>query len=158
MKTIASQTVCTFNLFFLFLLPGHAFASESTLEDYFVSKPLVLEVRYCECEATQVISPTSDLLPSFLKESSLIRAGVSVEDKGFVSSNQLSLGYEFRPVTDSPGKYHFNYVGSYSTNTGQGRLLLVESQWVNLFGSHHEDETGSQHSNVAVRLAKPSGS
>lgn len=39
-----------------------------------------------------------------------------------------------------------------------GELLLVQGKWVNLFGSQHETQTGSQHSSVAVRLAKPGGS
>jgi SAM-dependent methyltransferase len=126
------------------------------------SKPLVLEVRYCECQATKTDSVPSDLLPSFLKESSLLKVSVSSEEKGFVSSSELSIGFALKPVAGSPDQFQLNYAGNYTTNignkAGSGKLLLVQGQWVNLFGSRHDNETGPQHSNVAVRLAKPGGS
>ena len=59
-------------------------------------------------------------------------------------------------------QFRFNYAGKYTTSNGNsagdGELMLVQGQWVNLFGSQHENEAGSQHSSVAVRLANPSGS
>ncbi|MGO1502917.1 MAG: hypothetical protein ACTHWH_16725 [Marinobacter sp.] len=122
----------------------------------------MLEIRYCECQATQTDSAPSELLPSFLKKSNPLKVGVSSEDKGFASSNELAIGYELKPVAGSPDQFQFNYAGNYTTSngnsTGNGELLLVQGQWVNLFGSRHENETGSQPSNVAVRLAKPGGS
>ena len=162
MQRIASQIILRVNLLFLSLLPSFALAGNSAPEDYLASKLLVLEVRYCECQATKTDSVPSDLLPSFLKESRLLKIGVSSEDKGFASSNELSIGYELKPVADSPDQFQFNYAGNYTTsngnNTGKGELLLVQGQWVNLFGSRHEYEAGSQHGNVAVRLATPGGS
>lgn len=162
MQRIAVQTVWCVNLFFLSLLPSLAFADNSAPEDYLASKPLMLEVRYCECQATKTDSLPSDLLPSFLKESSVLKVSVLGEDKGFASSGELSIGYELKPVARSSGQFQFNYAGSYTTNSGDsasnGELLLVQGQWVSLFGSRHENETGSQHNNVAVRLAKPGGS
>lgn len=161
MQRIASQIILRVNLLFLSLLPSFALAGNSAPEDYLASSPLVLEVRYCECKATKADSALSDLLPSFLKESSLLKIGVSSEDKGFASSNGLSIGYELKPVAGSPDQFQFNYAGHYTTSngnsSGNGELLLVQGQWVNLFGSRHENEAGLQHSNVAVRLVKPGG-
>jgi hypothetical protein len=162
MQRIASQIILRVNLLFLSLLPSFALAVNSAPEDYLASKPLVLEIRYCECRATKTDNVPSDLLPSFLKKSSLLKVSVSSEDKGFASSSELTIGYELKPVAGSPDQFQFNYAGNYTTNNGNsagnGELLLVQGQWVNLFGSQHESETGSQHCNVAVRLAKPGGS
>ncbi|GGE63126.1 hypothetical protein GCM10011533_14420 [Streptosporangium jomthongense] len=162
MQRIASQTIWRVNLLFLSLLPSFVLAGNSAPEDYLAGKPLVLEVRYCECQATKTDSELSDLLPSFLKDSSLLKVSVSSEEKGFASSNELSIGYELKPVTGSPKQFQFNYAGNYTTSNGSsagnGELLLIQGQWVNLFGSLHESKTGSQHSNVAVRLSKPGGS
>ncbi|WP_323750983.1 hypothetical protein [Marinobacter sp.] len=162
MQRIASQIVWQSILLFLILLPGFALAENSAPEDYLSSKSLVLEVRYCECQATKADSAPSDLLPSFLKESSLLKVGVSSVDKGFVSSHELSIGYELKPVSGSSDQSQFSYSGNYTTSygssAGNGGLLLVQGQWLILFGSQHENEAGSQDSNVAVRLVKPGGS
>lgn len=164
MQRIVLHTIWRVNLFFLFLFlfPNLAIADNSTPEDYLASKPLALEVRYCECQATKTDSAPSGLLPSFLKESSVLKVSVLGEDKGFASSSQFSIGYELKPVAGSPSQFRFNYAGNYTTSygnsSGNGELLLVEGQWVNLFGSRHDNEIGAQHSNVAVRLAKPGGS
>jgi len=162
MQRIASQTIWQVNLLFLALLPSFVLAGISLPEDYLAGKSLVLEIRYCECQAAKTDSELSDLLPGFLEESSLIRVSVSSDEKGFASSNELSIGYELKPVAGSPKQFQFNYAGNYTTShgysAGSGELLLIQGQWVNLFGSRHENETGSQHINVAVRLAKPGGS
>ena len=159
MQRIASQIILRVNLLFLSLLPSFALAGNPAPEDYLASSPLVLEVRYCECKATKTESALSDLLPSFLKKSNLLKVGVSIKDKGFASSNELSIGYELKPVAGSPDQFQFSYAGNYTasngSSAGNGELLLVQGQWVNLFGSQHENEAGSQHSNVAVRLVKP---
>ncbi|APC10892.1 hypothetical protein QUS15_17920 [Escherichia coli] len=168
MQRIATQITLRVNLLFLSLIPSIALADNSAPEDYLANKTLVLEVRYCECQATQSDSLPSDLLPSFLEESRLLRVSVSSKDKGFASSSELSIGYELKPIMGSSGQFQFNYAGNYTTSNGSngsngssvgnGELVLVQGQWVNLFGSQHENETGSQHSNVAVRLANPGGS
>ncbi|WP_144777836.1 hypothetical protein [Marinobacter maritimus] len=150
------------SLFVLSTLPGFVLAGPPTADDYLASKPLLLEVRYCECQATKPDSPPSDLLPDFLKNSNLLQASVSGKDEGFLSSQEFSMGYELRPVEDSPGTFNFNYAGEYvassGDNSGYGNLALKEGQWVTLFGSHHENETGSQHTGVAARLVKMGGS
>lgn len=162
MQRIASHSLWRVNLFFLSLLSSFVLADSPAPEDYLASNPLVLEVRYCECKATNSDNAPSDLLPGFLRESSLLRVSVSSEDNGFASSNELSIGYELKPVAGSPDQFRFNYAGNYTTNNGNsagnGELLLVQGQWVNLFGSRHENKAGSQQSNVAVRLAKSGGS
>ena len=159
MQRIASQIT----LLFLSLIPSIGLSENSAPEDYLANKPLVLEVRYCECLATKTDGAPSDLLPSFLRESSLLKVSVSSKDNGFASSSELAIGYELKPVAGSPDQFQFNYAGNHTTSNGNsagnGELLLVQGQWVNLFGSQHETQTGgSQHSNVAVRLAKPGGS
>jgi hypothetical protein len=162
MQRIALQTLWRVNLLFLSLLPGFALAGNSAPDDYVTGKSLMLEVRYCECQATKVDSAPSDLLPSFLEDSSLLKVSVSRQGKGFASSSELSIGYGLEPVSGSPDQFQFNYAGSYTTSNGSsasnGQLLLVQGQWVNLFGSRHDNGTGVKHSNVAVRLAEPGGS
>ncbi|MBU2952748.1 hypothetical protein [Marinobacter sp. F3R08] len=161
MQRIASRTIWRVNLLFLSFLPSFALAENSIPEDYLASKPLVLEIRYCECQATKIGSEPFDLLPKFLNESSLLNVSVSNEEMGFASANELSMGYELKPVAGSPDQFLFEYAGNYTAGNGNsygnGELLLIKGQWVNIFGSQHESETGPQHSNVAVRLAKPGG-
>lgn len=144
MQRIASQITLWVNLLFLSLIPSIALAENSAPEDYLTNKPLVLEVRYCERLTTKTDGAPSDLLPSFLRESSLLKVSVSSKDSGFASSSELSIGYELKPVAGSPDQFQFNYAGNHTTtkenSAGNGELLLVQGQWVNLFGSQHETE------------------
>lgn len=162
MQRIASQIIWPINLLFLSFLPSFALAGNSAPDDYVTPESLVLEVRYCECQATKSDSLPSDLLPRFLEDSNLLKVSVSSEDESFASSGDLSLGYELTPIAGSPDQFQFNYAGSYTTSNGNsagnGELMLVQEQWVILFGSRQDNETGSQYSNVAVRLVKPGGS
>lgn len=151
-----SKHILPLGLLFLLLLSGPVLADQHTPEDYIVSKPLVLEIRYCECPVSAEDSGPSDLLHSFLDESKSLKVGVSGEDAGALISDEVSLGYKLEPVQGSPGSFKFEYVGSYLTsdgsNTGQGSVLLVEGQWVHVVGSHYENESRSHHANVALRL------
>lgn len=146
----------------LFVVPGVALADQPNSDAFKTSKPLLLEIRYCGCAATDTGSSPSKLLPSFLQESRILKVGVSAEDKGFVSSHELSMGYELRPAKDSPGKFWFSYAGVHKenggTNTGNAQLVLVEGQWVNIFDSSHQSENSSQYTDVAVRLVKSGSS
>ncbi|MEX0604020.1 MAG: hypothetical protein WD623_12105 [Marinobacter sp.] len=148
MQRIASRIIWPVNLLFLSFLPTFAFAGNSAPEDYATGKQLMLEVRYCECQATKIDSVSSDLLPSFLEDSDLLKVSVSRQDKGFASSSELSIGYEVKTIAGPSDQFQFNYAGSYTTSngnsTGNGELLLVQGQWVTLFGSRHDSQTGSQ--------------
>ncbi|MEH6560504.1 MAG: hypothetical protein V7713_03675 [Marinobacter sp.] len=150
------------SLFVLSTLPGFVLAGQPTADDYLASKSLLLEVRYCECQATRPDSPPSDLLSDFLESSNMLQASISGKDKGFLSSQEFSMGYELRPAEGSPGTFNFNYAGEYLASSGDssgyGNLVLKAGQWTSLFGSHHENETDSQHTDVAVRLVKMGGS
>lgn len=132
MQRIASQIIWRVNLLFLSLLPGFALAGNSAPDDYVATESLMLEVRYCECQATKSDTLPSDLLPSFLEDSDLLKVSVSSEDKGFASSGDLSVGYDLRPVAGSPDQYQLNYAGSYKTSSGNkagnGELMLVQEQ------------------------------
>lgn len=162
MQRIASQIIRWVNLPFLSLLPCFALAGNSAPEDYVPNESLMLEVRYCECQAAKSDSLPSDLLPGFLADSGLLKVSVSSDGKGFLSSGDLSVGYELRPVAGSPEQFQLNYAGSYTTSDGKraanGQLMLVQEQWVILFGSRHDKDTESRYSNVAVRLVKSAGS
>ncbi len=142
-------------------LPSLALAGQPTPSDYIDSKPLLMEVRYCECRATKPDSSPSDLLPEFRDKSKVLKVGVTAEDKGFASSGEFSIGYEVSPVDDSSGPFRFTYLGKYETSdgsiAGQGALILEEGQWLSLFGSDHQTESESQHIGVAVRLVEASG-
>lgn len=158
-----SHTIRICSLFALTTsLPGLSLADKPALEDYIASKPLLLEVRYCQCQATNPESSPSELLPGFLDDSEILQVGVATEDKGFVSSQEFSIGYEVRPVDDSLGPFRFTYLGEYKTsggsNVGQGTLILEEGEWASLFGSGHQTESGTQHIEVTVRLITAEGS
>lgn len=137
-------------------LPGLSLAQKPAPQDYIANKPLLLEVRYCQCQATNPENASSGLLPGFLEESEMLRVGVDAEDKGFVSSQAFSIGYEVSSVDDSLGPFRFTYLGEYKTgdgsNAGQGTLILEEGEWVSLFGTDLQTESGKQHTDVTVRL------
>lgn len=61
MQRIASQIT----LLFLYLSPSIALAENLAPEDFLANKPLVLEVRYCECVATKTDGAPSYPSPSF---------------------------------------------------------------------------------------------
>ena len=149
-------------LLHLAAIPCAALAGQPIPSDYTTSKPLLLEIRYCACAATEIGTSPSKLLPNFMKRSSILKVGASVEDKGFLSFQELSMGYELKPVEDSPGKFWFSYAGVHKenggTNTGNAKVMLAEGRWVNLFGSIHESENSSQATDVAVRIVKSGGS
>ncbi|MCL7944775.1 hypothetical protein [Marinobacter sp. ATCH36] len=162
MPWMTPKTISQLILSALFVFSGLTLAGKADPDDYIGSKQLVLEVRYCECEAASLDGSPSDLLTAFLEESSILKVAVSPEDKGFVSTHEISVGYEFNRVKDSSGKFEFSYAGTYTTrngnSSGQGQLLLEKGQWVNLFGYRHESENESLHTDVAVRLVKSGGS
>lgn len=151
-----SRAIRVFIPLALCALPGLSLADKPAPEDYIQEKPLLLEIRYCECQATNPESSPSELLPGFLDDSKVLKVGVSAEDKGFVASREFSLGYDINMVDDPSGQLQFNYIGTYKTsngnNTGQGTLVLEQGEWSNLFGSHQQQATGSQHMDVMVRL------
>ena len=92
MPRMTSQTIWRFGLSLLFVFPGFVLADQAGSEDYLGSKQLLLEVRYCECDATKSNSRPSDLLLGFLEGSSILGVAVSAEDKGFISSDGFQLG------------------------------------------------------------------
>lgn len=157
-----SLTIRVFIPLALCALPGLSLADRPAPEDYIAEKPLLLEIRYCECQATNPESSPSKLLPGFLDESKVLKVGVSAEDKGFVASREFSLGYDINMVDDPSGQLQFNYIGTYATsqgkNTGQATLVLEQGEWSNLFGSHHQQGTESQPMSVMVRLVPADGS
>lgn len=127
-------------------------------EAYLSAKPILLEVRYCECAAIDLNSLSSALLPDFLDTSKLLEVGVGEEDKGFVSSEGFSMGYAIERIEGPPARFLFNYSAEYTintdTNSGHGELLVNEGQWVYLFGSNHTTNSGSESTGVAVRVTK----
>jgi len=159
---LMSKLLLPFFLTGLSVLPDLALAGNPAPEAYLGSKHLVLEIRYCECEAVKPNGHPSVLLSDFLQESSVVKMAVSAEDNGFVASDYVTMGYEFSPIKDSSDTVSFNYTGTHTTSSGKssgsGQLLLEKGKWVHLFGSHHESTSGALHSNVAVRLVEFDGS
>jgi|SRR5690554_1290720 len=142
----------------LLALPGFTTAGETVPVDYLGDNQLVLEIRYCECEAIKPDGHPSDLLPDFLKDSKVLKVAVSAGEHGFVASEEVSIGYRFNLVTNSSEEFEFRYAGTYATasgnSSGHGRFVFKKGQWANLFGALHESETESLHTNVAVRLVE----
>ncbi|MFO7787416.1 MAG: hypothetical protein R6W87_06510 [Halospina sp.] len=152
------QSIRLSALLLLILFPGFVLADQSPRGKDLASKPMLLEVRYCECEATRPDRSPSELLPGFLKASNSLEVGVGVEDEGFVASDVFSLGYRVSPIEDEPGTFKLTWASSYSRGsdwrTAEGKLALVKGEWVQLYGSRNESDAGTQHTGVAVRLVE----
>lgn len=143
----------------LLAFPGFSLAGETLPSDYLGESQLVLEIRYCECEAIKPGGRPSHLLPQFLRESKSLKVAVAAGNHGFVESEEVSIGYELDRETESSEEFVFSYAGTYTTvsgsASGQGQFVLMTGQWANLFGSLQETESESLHTNVAVRLIEP---
>ena len=156
MQRIASLKFGLLGLTTLCLLPGITQAGGPSPEHYLKNSPMVLEVRYCECQATEPGKAPTELRPAFLEQSRLLKVDVDPDGKGFVSSPEMTLDFELRALPQSPGDFMFSFVGNYvagqqkSTNTGE--VLLKDDQWLNLFSSEHVRENSTQYRDVAVRL------
>lgn len=157
------KTLRNISLLALFTLPALTLAGQPTSADYLDSKPLLLEIRYCECRATTHNGAPVDVLPEFLDESRVLRVGaVTTEHNQFVASRTLSMGYEISPVEKPPGSFQLTYASEYTTRdgslSGQGMVVLEAGQWLSLFESHHQTKAGAKHAGVAIRLVDQSSS
>ena len=157
------KTLRNISLPALLTLPALTLAGQPTSVDYLASKPLLLEIRYCECPATTPGGAPGDVLPEFLDESRALRVGaVTTEHSNFVASRALSMGYEISPVEKPSGSFQITYASEYTTLdgslSGQGTLVLEAGQWVSLFESHHQTKAGAKHAGVAIRLVDQSSS
>lgn len=134
-------------------------AEPPTLDAFRASKPLVLEIRYCRCAAFDLDNPSSVSSTEFLEASEVISTGVASEDKGFVSSREMTVGYALTPVEkDGPASFLMDYAATYVTggeeSSGHGELLITVNQWTYLFGTVHQTETEIQNFGIAVRLVE----
>ncbi|WP_421843192.1 hypothetical protein [Marinobacter algicola] len=157
------KTLRNISLPALLTLPALTLAGQPTSVDYLANKPLLLEIRYCECPATTPGGAPGDVLPEFLDESRVLRVGaVTTEHSNLVASRALSMGYEISPAENPPGSFQLTYASEYTTRDGtssaQGTVLLEAGQWVSLFGSSLHTEAGAKHIGVALRLVDQSAS
>lgn len=156
MQRIASPKFGLLGLTMLCLIPGITQAGGPSPEHYLNNSPMVLEIRYCECQATEPGNAPTELRPAFLEQSRLLKVGVDPEGTGFVSSPEITLGFELKARPESPSDFTFKFAGRYdpaSQNvTGTGEVLLTKDQWLNLFSSEHARGNSTQYRDVAVRL------
>ncbi|ABM18156.1 hypothetical protein [Marinobacter nauticus] len=156
MQRIASLKFGLLGLTTLFLLPGMTQAGGPSPEHFLNDSAMVLEIRYCECQATEPGNAPTELRPAFLEQSRLLKVDVDPEGTGFVSSPEITLGFELKARPESPSDFTFKFAGHYdpvSQNvTGTGEVLLTKDQWLNLFSSKHERENNTEYRDVAVRL------
>lgn len=134
---------------------GIANAEQRAPEDYLSDDAFVLQVRYCDCQAVEPGGSSDGLRPEFLSESTGFSTGLTLGEEGFVSSDDLAIGYRVQPVSDTPGVYHLRYSGTSGNGSGQGTSTLVVGEWLNIFGVEHRTDSGSQYFNVAIRLVEP---
>ncbi len=157
-----ARTFGQFILASLFIFSTAGYASQPTLKGYIASKPLQLEIRYCDCAATDVGEPNSGLSPAFMKDSKVIKVSASTKDKGFVSTDELSIGYELKRVDNSSKQFQFRYAGVYKEgndeSSGAAELVLTTGQWLSLFGTGKQVSSEMKHRSVAVRLVGAKGS
>ncbi|MCG8609270.1 MAG: hypothetical protein MI864_01925, partial [Pseudomonadales bacterium] len=148
MQRIALQPIRWFSYGLLYPLSTFTIAASPIPEDFITPNQLILEIRYCECQATETEELPSPLLSTFLKESHLLKVSVDGDQKGFIAAPELSIGYQIQQTTDSPDQFQFQWSGSFNTSgeesTGNGTVLLIEDQWLALFGAQH-DRNGSTH-------------
>lgn len=156
MQRIASLKFGLLGLTTLSLLPGMTQAGGPSPEHFLNDSAMVLEIRYCECQATEPGNTPTELSPVFLEQSRLLQVGVDREGTGFVSSPEIALGFELKAQPEAPSNFTFKFAGHYdpvSQNvTGTGEVLLTKDQWLNLFSSRHERENNTEYRDVAVRL------
>ena len=156
MQRIASPKLGLLGLTMLCLLPGITQAGGPSPEHYLKNSPMVLEVRYCECQATEPGQAPTELRPAFLEQSRLLKVDVDPDGKGFVSSPEMTLDFELRALPESPGDFMLSFAGNYGAgqqnSTSTGEVLLKDDQWLNLFSSEHVRENSTQYGDVAVRL------
>ncbi|MGQ7269091.1 hypothetical protein [Marinobacter nauticus] len=156
MQRIASLKFGLLGLTTLSLLPGMTQAGGPSPEHFLNDSAMVLEIRYCECQATEQDNAPTELRPAFLEQSRLLKVDVDPEGTGFVSSPEITLGFELKARPESPNDFTFKFAGHYdpvSQNvTGTGEVLLTKDQWLNLFSSRHERENNTEYRDVAVRL------
>lgn len=159
MQRIASYKIQRATLLLLSFFSGFVFAEPPSPGDYLNGESLLLEIRFCECQATDSVGEPPALLPAFLEDSTLLQIGIAKAEPGFASTGGLAMGYEIKPLSGSINQFAFSYAGSFSahsgTSAGNGELVLVPEQWVILFGSQHDSSAGSHASGVAVRLVEP---
>ena len=146
-----------FRLALFLLMPGVIQADATSLETYLSAKPLRMEVRYCECAVISPDGRSPDPLPGFMDQADAPSVAVEAQDKGFISTETLFLGYALQPETGAPEAFRFQYVGDVTTsrghNTGRGAVILEKNQWVSLWGS----QGGDGINGVAVRLTETTG-
>jgi len=149
--------------FIFIMLPSLAFAGQPSPSDYLDNKPLLLEIRYCECRATTPDGDPGGVLPEFLDKSRVLKVGaVTTEHRNFVASRSLSMGYELNPVEKPSGSFQLTHASEYTTRdgslSGQGTLVLEAGQWVTLLEAGHHTKTEAKHAGVAIRLVDQSAS
>ncbi|MHA7856273.1 hypothetical protein [Marinobacter shengliensis] len=158
MQRIASSVFTLLGLTAPGLVPGFTHAGGPAPEHFLDSSSMILEIRYCECQATEPDGSPSELRTEFLERSHLLRVGLADEGRGYASSPELTIGFKLTPLPESPGAFAFNFAGRYAagnqSSTGSGEVLLSADQWINLFGSNREGGHGTQFSDVAVRLVE----
>ena len=158
MQRIASLKFGLLGLTTLSLLPGMTQAGGPSPEHFLNDSAMVLEIRYCECQATEPGNAPTELRPAFLEQSRLLKVDVDPDGKGFVSSPEITLDFELRALPESPGDFTFTFAGEYETgqqnSAATGKVSLKDGHWLNLFGSEQNQNNDTQYLDVAVRLVK----
>lgn len=124
--------------------------------------PLVLEVRYCECDVMSPDTSQSTVLQSFLEESALLRVAVPETDGGHLSVDDFSLEYEVHQLANVPEDYRFSFSATHTSETGEmvasADLVVSEDEWYPLAQTGQELGSDSEVFGLAIRLVDPGDS
>lgn len=123
-------------------------ASPATAGDSTAEKPLLLEVRYCDCTLATPVDQ-ADTVP-------LLRTEAVIHQDQSITTDYLSLHYRLSPVDTGQEAYRFSYSGAYDRGetslSAQSKIQLTPGEWVILFATHHEPDAGGHPVSVAARI------
>ena len=159
MKTISKSCQLALTAALIFIISNTTYAQgrhENATEHYKNQKPLILDVRFCSCQAIDIELDSVEPIPEFFSKASVVKVGVSENDQGFVSSGGLTFGYSINPGKE-PGKFVFEYAEEYQDTNGsfssQAAIVIDLDSWVTLSGYENKSDQGSEYFSVAVKLA-----
>ena len=129
---------------------------ESLLQQHKTHKPLVLDIRFCSCEALDIESEAAAPTQQFLEEANSIKVGVLETDRGFVSSGGLTFGYSITPSKENGFfelEYSEEYIEGKNSLSSQSVMITDLNSWVVISGYGNISDQGNEHFSVAVNLA-----
>lgn len=158
MNIISIVSLSVIKAFIIFIICSFTLiqAQEKTLLMHQkTQKPLVLEIRFCDCSAIDMNSEAIEPTPKFLNQATSIKVGVSENEVGHVSAGGLTFGYSISPSKEASMfelAYSQEYVDGNSSQTSQSELQLGLNSWLTISSYENISDQGSEYFSIAIRL------